>query len=141
MAFVDCHSHVVPSGDDGAQNLTDGLELCRLAHRSGTEVLYATPHVWPHLLLGPERERRILAAFAELRESAPLELRLGYELTPTPELLDEDPRRYVLEGTEVVLVEAPAPDEPERGDEDDWIVSLLAPSEGEPSAQPAPLAL
>ena len=107
MAFVDCHSHVVPSGDDGAQNLADGLELCRLAHRSGTEVLYATPHVWPHLLLGSERERRILTAFAELREAAPLELRLGYELTPTPELLDEDPRRYVLEGTEVVLVEVP----------------------------------
>jgi len=105
--FVDCHSHVVPSGDDGAQTLADGLELCELAHGSGTDILYATPHVWPHLLLGPERERRILAAFAELREAAPLELRLGYELTPAPELLEEDPGRYVLEGTEIVLVEVP----------------------------------
>ncbi len=107
MGFVDCHSHVVPSGDDGAQTLAEGLELCRLAHDSGTEVLYATPHVWPHLLLGAERERRIRLAFEELREAAPLELRLGYELTPAPELLDEDPSRYFLEGTEIVLVEIP----------------------------------
>ena len=105
--FVDCHSHVVPSGDDGAQTLADGLELCELAHASGTDVLYATPHVWPHLLLGPERERRIRSAFAELREAAPLDLRLGWELTPTAELLDEDPARYVLEETNAVLVEVP----------------------------------
>jgi protein-tyrosine phosphatase len=107
VGFVDCHSHVVPSGDDGAQTLADGLELCRLAHDSGTNVLYATPHVWPHLHLGPERERRIRDAFAVLREQAPLKLRLGFELTPAPELLDEEPGRYVLEGTKVVLVEVP----------------------------------
>ena len=107
MGFVDCHSHVVPSGDDGAQTLADGLELCRLAHDSGTNVLYATPHVWPHLHLGPGRERRIRDAFAVLREQAPLKLRLGFELTPAPELLDEEPGRYVLEGTKVVLVEVP----------------------------------
>jgi protein-tyrosine phosphatase len=107
VKFVDCHSHVVPSGDDGAQTLADGLELCELAHASGTDVLYATPHLWPHLLLGPERERRIRSAFVELREAAPLDLQLGWELTPTAELLDDDPARYVLEGTDVVLVEVP----------------------------------
>lgn len=105
--FVDCHSHVVPSGDDGARSLGDGLALCELAARSGTEVLYATPHVWPQLVLTAERERSILAAFERLRDGVPLELRLGYELTPAPPLLDEDPARYALEGTDVVLVEVP----------------------------------
>jgi tyrosine-protein phosphatase YwqE len=33
--FVDCHSHVVPSGDDGAKSVQDGLELCDLAAASG----------------------------------------------------------------------------------------------------------
>jgi protein-tyrosine phosphatase len=107
FGFVDCHSHVVPSGDDGARGLEDGLALCELAARSGTGVLYATPHVWPHLVLTEERERAILAAFERLREDAPIELRLGYELTPAPPLLDEDPARYALEGTDVVLVEVP----------------------------------
>ena len=106
-AFVDCHSHVLPSGDDGVQTLPEGLELCALAAQAGTDVLYATPHVWPHLVLTPAREEAIRAGFAELRAAAPLELRLGFELTPAPPLLDDDPGRYVLEGTRLVLVEVP----------------------------------
>ena len=106
-AFVDCHSHVVPSGDDGAKTLAEGLRLCELAAEAGTEVLYGTPHVWPHLVLTPGREAAILDAFERLRERAPLELRLGYELTPSRALLDQDPARYVLEGTRLVLVEVP----------------------------------
>ena len=106
-SFVDCHSHVVPSGDDGAKSIAEGRLLCREAARRGTRVLFATPHVWPHLPLTPERERAARVAFAELRPHAGLELRLGYELTPTAALLAEDPRRYVLEGTDVVLMEVP----------------------------------
>ena len=105
--FVDLHSHVVPSGDDGAQTLVEGLELCELAARTGTEVLFATPHVSPVLPLGAARERAIRAAFEELRELAPLDLRLGYELTPWPALLSDEPSRYALEGTDAVLVEVP----------------------------------
>src|ERR1043166_3372006 len=105
--LVDCHSHVVPSGDDGAQNLVDGIALCELAARTGTEILYATPHVWPHLVLTEEREEAVRHAFEALRADVPLELRLGYELTPAAPLLEEGPARYVLEGTQVVLVEVP----------------------------------
>src|SRR5262249_33618136 len=46
-------------------------------------------------------------AFERLRAATRLELRLGFELTPAPPLLREDPARYALEGTEVVLVEVP----------------------------------
>jgi protein-tyrosine phosphatase len=105
--FVDCHSHVLPSGDDGAQTLGEGLQLCRLAAAVGTEILFATPHVWPHLTLTAARETQIRDAFAELRDRAPLDLRLGFELTPAPPLLREDPERYVLAGTNIVLVEIP----------------------------------
>ncbi len=94
--FVDIHSHVVPSGDDGVQAVSEGLALGRDAFEHGTRVLYATPHVSPYAPpLDSDRER------------LSLELRLGYELTPMPFLLDEDPRRYVLEQTEHVLVEIP----------------------------------
>jgi protein-tyrosine phosphatase len=107
QGFVDCHSHVLPSGDDGAQTLEEGLELCRLAAARGTALLFATPHIWPHLVLTPAREQAIRRAFEELRERAPLDVRLGFELTPAPPLLHEDPARYVLEGTDAVLVEVP----------------------------------
>jgi protein-tyrosine phosphatase len=105
--FVDIHSHVVPSGDDGAQTVADGRALCREAARHGTAVLFATPHVWPHLTLTEERERRTREAFEQVARGAGLELQLGFELTPTPVLLEEDPHRYVLEGTDVVLLEVP----------------------------------
>jgi protein-tyrosine phosphatase len=107
--FVDCHSHVVASGDDGAKTLQDGLELCDLAADSGTAILFATPHVWPHLPLTEEREREVRRAYERLKTRVRLELRLGFELTPAPPLLREDPARYVLEGTDVVLVEMPFP--------------------------------
>jgi protein-tyrosine phosphatase len=105
--FVDCHSHVVPSGDDGAGSIEEGLELCDLAVEAGTAILFGTPHVWPHFTLTAERELEVRRAFERLRERAPLELRLGFELTPAPPLLSEDPVRYVLEGTRYVLMEVP----------------------------------
>ncbi len=106
-AFVDCHSHVVPSGDDGATSLDEGAELCRDAAAHGTAILFATPHVWPQLTLTEEREREIRSRFAILRQRAGLELRLGYELTPARPLLREGLRRYALEGSDFVLIEAP----------------------------------
>jgi protein-tyrosine phosphatase len=88
--------------------VSEGLSLGRDAFEHGTRLLYATPHVGPHVPAFDEaRERRIRRAFRELRERLPLELRLGFELTPMPSLLDDDPWRYVLEGTEHVLVEIP----------------------------------
>jgi len=106
-AFVDCHSHVCPSGDDGAQNVGEGAVLCRQAAKRGTRILFATPHVWPELHLTPEREERVRESFAELAPQAGLELRLGFELTPDEHLLDEDPHRYELDGTGHVLMEVP----------------------------------
>ena len=105
--FVDCHSHVIPSGDDGAQTDAEGVELCDDAARHGTAVLFATPHVWPHLPLTDEREAEIRAHHAAVAERARLELRLGFELTPTVDLLADDPSRYVLGGTDAVLMEVP----------------------------------
>src|ERR671911_2593984 len=108
--FVDVHSHVVPSGDDGVLSREQGLELSERAARRGTGILFATPHVWPSLPMTEEREAAVREAFAEMAPTAAragLELRLGFELTPTPALLDEDPRRYRLEGTEFVLMEVP----------------------------------
>ena len=95
--FVDCHSHVVPSGDDGVGTVAEGAVLCREAAKRGTGILYATPHVWPHLPLTAAREKRIREDFADLVSKADLDVRLGFELTPAPPLLREDLRRYVLD--------------------------------------------
>jgi protein-tyrosine phosphatase len=108
--FVDIHSHVVPSGDDGAQSVEDGLELCRVAAERGTAVLFATPHVWPTLKLDAAREQRVRAAHAEMArraEEVGLDLQLGWELTPMPALLGEEMERYRLGDLPAVLMEVP----------------------------------
>jgi len=108
--FVDVHSHVVPSGDDGARSVEAGLALCLEAARHGTTVLYATPHVWPALPLTAERERAVREAHAEMAAIAArhgLVLELGWELTPTERLVAEDPARYRLGALPAVLMELP----------------------------------
>ncbi|MEZ5099444.1 MAG: CpsB/CapC family capsule biosynthesis tyrosine phosphatase [Thermoleophilia bacterium] len=108
--FVDIHSHVVPSGDDGAADLEEGLALCRMAARHGTVVLFGTPHVWPYDGLSEAREREVRAAWQAMAEAAAafgLTLELGFELTPAEARLDEDPARYRLGELDAVLVELP----------------------------------
>lgn len=110
LGFVDVHSHVVPSGDDGAPSVEAGLALCAGAAEHGTRLLYATPHVWPTLPLTPERERAVREAHAELADAAAehgLDLGLGWELTPQESLLAEDPARYRLGDLPAVLMEIP----------------------------------
>jgi protein-tyrosine phosphatase len=105
--FVDVHSHVVPSGDDGAGTVEEARELCRSAAAHGTSILFATPHVWPQLPLTRRREEDVRRAHTAVAARAGLELRLGFELTPSRALLAEDPHRYRLGGTQFVLMEVP----------------------------------
>src|SRR4029079_11574100 len=110
MAFVDVHSHVVPSGDDGVRSIEEGLELCRQAVERGTELLAATPHAGPMYPMTPEREERVRAAYAVMRPRAAafgLDLRLGFELTPQQTFLEEDLTRYAIDGMDAVLMELP----------------------------------
>jgi protein-tyrosine phosphatase len=108
--FVDVHSHVIPSGDDGVGSVEEGLELCRQAAERGTSVLFGTPHVWPHEPLTPRREQAVHTAHAEMAPVAArfgLDLRLGFELTPATPLLEQDPNRYRLGDLPAVLMELP----------------------------------
>jgi protein-tyrosine phosphatase len=110
MTYWDIHSHVVPSGDDGVGSMEEGLELCREASGRGTSVVFATPHVWPQLPLTDEREEEVRGAHARMARILSVDgvdLRLGFELTPAPPLLDEDLGRYVLGDLPAVLMELP----------------------------------
>jgi len=110
--FVDVHSHVVPSGDDGAVSVEEGLELCRAAANAGTRVLFATPHMHEPLdsfPWTPEREQRYEEAFATMQPTAErmgLDLRRGREVYPT-EALHGALDGLRLDGTSAVLVEFP----------------------------------
>ena len=77
------------------------------AGKPGTKILFPTPHVWPHLPLTVDREEQLRRHPRSVAPHAGLELRLGFELTPAADLLDDDPGRYALDGTDAVLMEVP----------------------------------
>ncbi len=110
--FVDVHSHVVPSGDDGADSIEEGLALCRLAVEAGTSILFATPHAhapWDTFPRTPARDLLYAASFVEMRDEVAawgLDLRRGWEVYPS-EVADADPADLVLDGTRGVLIEFP----------------------------------
>ena len=86
--IVDCHSHLVPSGDDGVSTIEEGVALLRLAREHGTRTVYATPHVhaaWDSYPLSAARLARYDAAFASMREQVAafgLDLQRGFEVFP-----------------------------------------------------------
>src|SRR3954452_17305327 len=66
--FVDTHSHMVPSGDDGVRSVDEAVELVAEAGRRGTAVQYATPHAMRKHPPTPERRRAIALARHQIRE-------------------------------------------------------------------------
>ena len=112
--FVDLHTHVIPSGDDGAPDVEAGLELCRAMAAEGTRVVYGTPHAHPPDSWFPITEERIALVRRSYAEMKPrcaefgLDLRLGWELSATGVLVG-DLGDYVLEGTDAILLELPGP--------------------------------
>jgi protein-tyrosine phosphatase len=112
--FVDLHTHVIPSGDDGAPDVDAGLELCRAMAAAGTSVVYGTPHAHPPDSWFPLTEERIALVRRSYAEMKPrcaefgLELRLGWELSATGVLVGRL-GDYVLEGTDAILLELPGP--------------------------------
>ena len=42
--MIDLHSHILPGLDDGARNMDEALEMCRIAQIDGIHTLVASPH-------------------------------------------------------------------------------------------------
>ncbi len=109
--MIDIHLHLVPAVDDGAANLEQAVELCRLAAADGCELLVATPHrrrdEWPDRPVD-ELQRRL----DEVRDASGGEPRLllGSEIRVDSDLLRDLARPGLggcipLGGTRALLLE------------------------------------
>lgn len=82
--MVDIHSHILPGVDDGAEDMSEALEMARMAVRCGVTDLAATPHFRgdsfdpERLALVHRRFRRLKNALEQ--EKIPLKLHLGAEV-------------------------------------------------------------
>lgn len=65
---VDVHSHLVPGVDDGAQTLTESLDLIAGLVNLGYQGAILTPHIYPGLY--PNSETTLRPAFQELEAAS-----------------------------------------------------------------------
>jgi protein-tyrosine phosphatase len=109
--FVDIHSHMIPSGDDGVRSVDEAVELVLEAASRGTAVQYATPHAMDRHPFTDERRRRVTAAREQVRArlEGRVDFRVGWEISPEPWLLEADPRLLSMEGLDACLLELPLP--------------------------------
>lgn len=108
--FVDIHAHILPGVDDGAQDISQALELLKSACRQGTGAVIMTPH-YRGRYRGNVLEK-LTGVYTELcdaaqRECPEVELYLGseigYELDVSEKVADG--MIPSLNGTQYVLLE------------------------------------
>ncbi|MEB2317214.1 MAG: capsular biosynthesis protein [Pseudomonadota bacterium] len=113
--LVDIHCHLLPSIDDGAQDLQAGLGLARAAVLGGIRTAILTPHVFPGRFDNRlENLQPVFESFRKAIDSAGIGLtvHLGGEVHLTPESLEmaADGRAPMLggwQGSKVMLLEFP----------------------------------
>jgi len=62
--MIDCHTHILPSIDDGAHDSSESLAFARSAEKQGVEVMIATPHAFNGVYIN--RKQDILSVCSEL---------------------------------------------------------------------------
>lgn len=91
--MVDIHSHMLPGVDDGADCMTEALDMAKLAVYGGTKEMVITPHCNIPYLYGNYAGDIIENSFNELKmqisnSRIPLKIYLGAEVFITDEIID-----------------------------------------------------
>lgn len=110
--MTDLHTHILPGMDDGAQSVSEALEMLRIQVQQNVDTVALTPHYYG--------DKETIAAFVARRESAFKKLKkaigdekcprmvLGAEVEWTPELLEwPDLEALCYENTNILLLELP----------------------------------
>nr|MBX2857290.1 capsular biosynthesis protein [Cellvibrionaceae bacterium] len=88
--MIDMHSHILPGVDDGASDLSQALEMLRLAQADGVATQVLTPHI--HIgrfnnSLGNLTQRFIQFKQQVKQAGIAIELKLGAEVRIGPEIM------------------------------------------------------
>ena len=109
--MIDIHCHILPDVDDGAVDMTESVEMLRIAAECGVTDIIATPHCAPGEFDNYAGEK-LFAAFSELCEAlsktgAEIGLHLGTEVFACPETLKltDSGKLLTLADSDFMLVE------------------------------------
>jgi len=112
--MIDLHCHILPGLDDGARDLDQAVEMARIAHEDGIEIIVGTPHLFNGSFayddLGVFEEKRALLEGALTAGNIPLKVLSGAEVHITHDLVAAvrgHRERLVLAGGSYMFVEFP----------------------------------
>ena len=121
--MIDIHTHILPGIDDGARDLSDTLEMARIAVAGGTTDLVATPHCnipdrYDNYFDKAYQEVFLLAKNAIEEAGIPLRLYPGCELYTTQEAprLFREGKIMTLNGGHYLLMEFRFDSDPDFAD-------------------------
>ena len=112
--MIDIHTHILPGIDDGAQDMSDALELAEIAWESGTEALVVTPHsnqVGRFENYNTEELQAVYYEFCKAlnKEHILLKIFPGMEIFFTPDIQEKIENKYLvgINHSDYYLVEFP----------------------------------
>lgn len=109
LSLTDLHTHILPSIDDGASDVTEALKLLKMQKESGVDRIALTPHFDPQKQELDEFLDKRDFSFKLLTENYDAatmpELRLGAEVMYSPDILGLDLNKLTLGGGDYLLLE------------------------------------
>ena len=121
--MIDIHTHIIPGLDDGAEEMYDTVEMVKLAAKSGTKSIVATPHcnipgMYENYFGNYYVEQYRKVADAVKRAEIPVQIHPGMEAFATEDLpeLIVNGKIMPINQSRYVLVEFPFDTEPEYVD-------------------------
>lgn len=111
--MIDLHCHILPGVDDGAQSLSDSINMAKIAIEQGIHKIVATPHHLNNSYENPKQsiiERVQLLNEALHKEKIELEVLPGQEVRIHGEMIDGFLKEEILpvNHTPYILVEFPS---------------------------------
>lgn len=112
--MIDLHCHILPGLDDGARDLDQAVDMARIAHEDGIEIIVGTPHLFNGRFdyddLAVFEEKRVLLEGALTAGGVPLKIFSGAEVHITHDLVASVRRhreQLVLAGGSYIFIEFP----------------------------------
>lgn len=104
--MIDIHCHILPGIDDGPTDITESIEMARIAAADGITIIVATPHLKDRVNLAEKIISGVIKLNARLTElKIPVKILPGADvnvMVSLPSLKD-----YTINGTSYILYEFP----------------------------------
>ncbi|SHK36938.1 protein-tyrosine phosphatase [Anaerobranca californiensis DSM 14826] len=112
MVLVDTHNHLLPGIDDGAKNIEETIEMCKIAADDGIKKIVATPHyIKGELETEPSVIKGLVGEVNKLlqKQGIDIEILPGHEVFVDPAIpqLLKDNLLCTINNSKYLLIELP----------------------------------